>query len=208
MFCYPAKIRSLFMKRPFSRRAYLRIGAILLAALAFGPGCQEAKPPLSSKAAVFVKEVQTAINRIGPPLAQPVAQQDRKAVQKALVKAFSVCAETCEGMFYNVFILDKNGVLTAVYPPAEVKHLQFANYSAVQKAFAEKKPNQTILYQPDGTPTYIICVPLIENDKVEGILALGFEGNQVLDKRGVGEKEFLSLDFNAPVLMREKPSDQ
>jgi hypothetical protein len=160
MFCYPAKIRSLFMKRPISRKVYLGIGALLLAALAFGPGCQEAKPPLSPKAAVFVKEVQAAINRIGPPLAQPVAQEDRTAVQKALVKAFSLCADACEGMFYNVFIL----------------------------------------YQPDGTPTYIVCVPLIENDKVTGILALGFEGNQVLGKRGVGEKEFLSLEFHAPVL--------
>jgi hypothetical protein len=200
MFCYPAKIRSLFMKRPLSRKVYLGIGVILLAALAFGPGCQEAKPPPSPKAAVFIKEVQAAISRIAPPLAGPVAREDRKAVQKALVKAFSVCADACEGMFYNVFILDQNGVLTAVYPPAEVKYLQFSNYTAVQKAFAEKKPNQTILYQPDGTPTYIICVPLIENDKVAGILALGFEGNQVLDKRGVGEKEFLSLEFHAPVL--------
>jgi hypothetical protein len=188
------------MKRPISRKVYLGIGVILLAALAFGPGCQETKPPPSPKAAVFIKEVQAAIDRIGPPLAQPVAQQDRTAVQKALVRAFSVCADACEGMFYNVFILDQNGVLTAVYPPAEVKHLQFASYSAVRKAFAEKRPTQTILYQPDGTPTYIICVPLIENDKVAGILALGFEGNQVREKRGVGEKEFLSLDFQAPSL--------
>jgi hypothetical protein len=111
-----------------------------------------------------------------------------------------VCAETCEDMFYNVLILDQQGILTAVYPPAEVKQLQFSNYTAVKKAFAEKKPNQSILYQPDGTPTYIIYVPLIENDKVAGILALGFAGNQVREKRGVGEKEFMSLDFQAPVL--------
>jgi hypothetical protein len=188
------------MIRPKSKKGYLGICILLLMALACGSGCQETKPPLSPKAAIFVKEVQAAINRIGPPLAGPVARQDRKAVQKALVKAFSVCADACEGMFYNVFILDQQGVLTAVYPPAEVKRLHFSNYKAVQKAFAEKKPNQTILYQPDGTPTYIICVPLIENDVVAGILALGFEGNQVQEKRGVGEKEFLSLDFQAPVL--------
>lgn len=188
------------MIKPMSRKGYLGICALVIVVLACGPGCQEAKPPLSPKAAVFVKEVQSAINRIGPPLAGPVARQDKKAVQKALVKAFSVCAEACEGMFYNVFILDQQGVLTAVYPPAEVKQLHFSNYAAVKKAFAERKPNQTILYQPDGTPTYIICAPLIENDQVAGILALGFEGNQVLEKRGVGEKEFLNLDFQAPVL--------
>ena len=188
------------MIRPTSSKGYLVICVLLLVALASGPGCQESKPPLSPKAAIFVKEVQDAINRIAPPLAGPVAQKDGPAVQKALVKAFSVCADACEGMFYNVFILDQHGVLTAVYPPAEVKHLQFANYTAVKKAFGEKKANQTILYQPDGTPTYIICVPLIEKDVVAGILALGFEGKQVQEKRGVGEKEFLSLDFQAPVL--------
>jgi hypothetical protein len=188
------------MIRPTSKKIYLGISVLLLAALVWGPGCQQQKPPLSPKAAVFVKEVQAAINRIGPPLAGPVARKDGPAVQKALVKAFSVCADACEGMFYNVFILDQNGVLTAVYPPAEVKELQFSNYTAVKKAFAEKKPGQTILYQPNGTPTYIICVPLVEKGMVAGILALGFEGNQVREKRGVGEKEFLSLEFQTPVL--------
>jgi hypothetical protein len=188
------------MKRPTNNKGFLVISVLLLVALAWGPGCQQKKPPLSPKAAAFVKEVQAAINRIGPPLARPVARKDGAAVQKALVKAFSVCADACEGMFYNVFILDQEGILTAVYPPAKVKALQFSNYTAVKKAFAEKKPNQSILYQPDGTPTYIIYVPLIENNQVAGILALGFEGNQVMEKRGVGEKEFLSLEFQAPVL--------
>jgi hypothetical protein len=188
------------MIRPTSSKGYLVICVLLLVALAWGPGCHQKKPPLSPKAATFVKEVQAAIDRIGPPLAGPVAHKDGPAVQKALVKAFSVCAGACEGMFYNVFILDQEGILTAVYPPAEVKALQFSNYSAVKKAFAEKKPTQSILYQPDGTPTYIIYVPLIEHDQVAGILALGFAGNQVRSKRGVGEKEFLSLEFQAPVL--------
>ncbi len=192
------------MVRQTSNKVCLGILVIMLMALAWGPGCQQKKPPLSPKAAAFVKEVQDAIDRIGPPLAGPVARKDGPAVQKALVKAFSVCAESCEDMLYSVFILDQEGILTAVYPPAEVKALQYSNYAAVQKAFAQKKPNQSILYQPDGTPTYIIYVPLVENNQVAGILALGFAGNQVQGKRGVGEKEFLSLEFKAPVLKASK----
>ena len=171
---------------------------MLLLALALGPGCQEAKSPLSPEAVTFQQEIQAVINRIAPPLAEPVAHKDMQAVQKALVKAFSLCAEKCEGIFYNVFILDKNGVQTAVYPPAEVKRFQFSNYTAVQKAFSERKPNQTILYQPDGTLTYIICLPLIYQGQVSGILALGFAGSDVTQKRGVSEKEFLRLDFHSP----------
>jgi hypothetical protein len=174
------------------------MGLMLALILAGGPGCREAKPPLSPKAEAFAKEVQSLINRIAPPLVGPVSQKDREGVQKALVKAFSLCSQECEGVFYNVFILDQQAVLTAVFPPAEVKRFQFSNYKAVEKAFAEKKPNQTILYQPDGTPTYIICVPLLKEGQVAGILALGFDGHQVHDKRGLQDKEFLSLEFQAP----------
>jgi len=186
------------MIRPLIQAGCLGMGLMLVLILAGGPGCREAKPPLSPKAAVFTKEVQAVIERVAPPLTEPVSREDREGAQKALKKAFSVCADACEGLFYNVIILDQQGVLTAVYPPAEVKSLQFAGYKAVQKAFAEKKPNQAILYLPNGTPIDIIFVPLIQQDKAVGLLALGFEGNLVKEKRGLGEQEFLSLEFQSP----------
>jgi hypothetical protein len=190
------KVRNQFMKRPINRKGYLGVCVLLILALTVGPGCQEDKPP--SKAKAFSQEVQSVINRIAPPLAGPVAQKDREAAQVALTKAFSVCGEECQGLFYNVFILDQQGVLIAVYPPAEVKHLQFSDYQTVKNAFAKKKPNLTALYQPDGTLTYIIYVPLINAGQVVGILAFGLEGNQVREKRGLSEQEFLSLDLQSP----------
>ncbi|MEJ2093248.1 MAG: hypothetical protein P8X65_13770 [Syntrophobacterales bacterium] len=181
-----------------NRKDYLGICVMLFLALAVGPGCQEAKPPPSPKAAAFSREVQSVINRIAPPLAGPVAQKDRKADQKALEKVFSLCAEECQDMFYYVFILDQQGVLTALYPPAEVNKFQFSNYKGVQKAFAEKKPNQTALYKPNGTLIYIIYVPLIHEGHMVGIVAFGLEENKVLEEGGLSEKEFLALDFKTP----------
>jgi len=186
------------MLRPTTGNIHLGICLILLMALALAAGCQKPKAPPSPKAAAFTKEVQAVIDRVAPPLIEPVSRDDRAGAQKALKKAFSVCAEACEGLFYNVLILDQQGVLTAVYPPAEVKSLQFAGYKAVQKAFAEKKPNQAILYLPNGTPIDIVFVPLIHQGQTVGILALGFEGNLVQDKRGLGTEEFLSLELQAP----------
>jgi hypothetical protein len=186
------------MIRLTNLKRYLGIWVIVLMVLAMEPGFQKSKPPLSPQAVAFTKDVQAIIDRIAPPLKAPVVRRDKEAVKKALVKAFSVCAEACEDMFHNVFILDLEGILTAAYPPADVKALQFSNYKAVKKAFVEKKPNQSILYQPDGTPTYIIYVPLIENNEVAGILALGFKGNQVRDRRGLVTQEFLSLEFRSP----------
>jgi hypothetical protein len=170
----------------------------LMVLVALGLGCQEKKAPVGPKAEAFSKEVQAVIDRVARPLIEPVSRDDKVSTQKALKKAFSVCAEACEGLFYNVLILDQEGVLSAVYPPAEVKSLQFASYKAVQKAFTDKKPNQAILYMPNGTPIEIVFVPLIQQDKVVGILALGFEGNLVRDKRGLGTEEFLNLDLRAP----------
>ena len=183
------------MISPINRKGYLGVCVLLLLTLGVGPGCQ-AKPP--SKAKAFSQEVQSVINRIAPPLAGPVAQKDREAVQEALTKAFSVCGQECQGVFHDVFILDQKGVLVAVYPPAEVKQLQFSDYKAVTRAFAETKPIQTVLYQPDGTPTYIIYVPLIHEGQAVGILGLGLEGNQVREKRGLSEQKFLSLDLQNP----------
>jgi hypothetical protein len=183
------------MIRPINRKGYLGVCVMLLLALGVGPGCQ-AKPP--SKAKAFSQEVQSVINRIAPPMVGPVARKDKEAVQEALVKAFSVCGEECQGLFYNVFILDQQGVLIADYPPAKVKHLQFSDYQMVKKAFAKKKPNLTALHQPDGTLTYIIYVPLIHEGQVVGILALGLEENQVREKRCLSEQEFLSLDIHSP----------
>jgi hypothetical protein len=198
MFLSTLRIRGSLMRRPTHPKISLMIWILLLLGLAWGSGCQPAKPPLSPKADAFAKEIQALINRLAPPLIEPVAQKDMKVIQKELIKVFTLCDKACEGVFYNVFILDKEGELTAVYPPAEVKRFQFSNYKMVQKAFTEKKPNQSILYQPDGTATYIVCLPLLRGDEVTGILALGFDGETLRDKRGVNDKEFMAIEFQSP----------
>jgi hypothetical protein len=186
------------MRRTAYPKIFLMIWIALFLALVLSPGCQLAQPPLSPQAATFAKEIQGLINRLAPPLIEPVAQKDMQVIQKELIKVFTLCDKACEGVFYNVFILDKDGVLTAVYPPAEVKRFQFANYKTVQKAFAEKKPNQSIFYQPDGTASYVVSLPLLRGDEVTGILALGFDGETLRDKRGVSDKEFMAMEFQSP----------
>jgi hypothetical protein len=186
------------MTRLTSQKTCSVLCLVLLAALVWAPACQKAKPPQSPNAVAFTKDVQDVIDRVAPPLVAPVCRGDREGAGKALKKAFSVCAEACAGLFYNVLILDQVGTLTAVYPPAQVQSLRFSSYNAVQKTFAQKKPNQAILYQPDGQPIYIVFVPLISQNMVAGILALGFQGSLVTEKRGLTSQEFLDLKFNAP----------
>lgn len=186
------------MQRPHDGKGYLGIGLMLVVALAVGPGCQEAKPPPSEKAAAFCKEIQSLINRIVPPLAGPVARKDNIAINTALIRAFSLCSQECEDVIDNVFVLDKKGVKIAVHPPDKVKRYHFANYGGVQRAFAERRPVQATLYRPDGKTFYYIFSPLIYQGQVKGILALGFKADKVLEKRGLDWEEFYSMDFRCP----------
>ena len=166
--------------------------------LAVGPGCQEAKPPPSDKAAKFCKEIQTVIDRIGPYLVEPVAQKDKIALNTALIRAFSLCFEACDDLIDSVFVLDRNGVKIAAHPPVKVKRLYFSDYRAVQRAFKERKPVQATLYEPNGKAFYYVFSPIIHRGQVAGLLALGFEADKVNKKRGLTEKEFNLLDFQCP----------
>ena len=186
------------MMKPNRLMIHLIVGIILLPVLCIGLGCLESKS-LSQKAAKFQKEVQVVLKRLAPPLAEPVAREDSRGVQKVLVRLFSVCAEDCEGLMDNVVVLDKDGINIAVYPPEKIETWQYSDYEAVKRTIEEKKPTQAILYRQDGSNIYVICVPLIFQGKVSGILALGFEGSKVLEKRGISEEEFLSLSIQNPV---------
>jgi hypothetical protein len=67
---------------PIHSKAYLAVCVMLLLALVMGSGCQGAKPPPSPKAVTFSREVQSVINRIAPPMAGPITQEDREACRE------------------------------------------------------------------------------------------------------------------------------
>lgn len=185
------------MIKPTSARVYLAVGIILLGVFFLGVGCQESKP-LSSQAATFRKEIHRALKRLAPPLATPVAREDRKAVQKVLVRLFGLCAEDCEGLIDDVVVLDKDGVSIAVYPPRRCRMWEYADYAAVKNAMLWKKPTNAVLYTQDGSSIYVICAPLLFGEELSGILCLGFSGKKVQEKRGISREEFLSLTIQNP----------
>ena len=185
------------MMKPTRVRVYPTVGIILLLVFSMGAGCGESKP-LTPKADTFRKEIQAALKRLAPPLAKPVAQEDHKGVQKVLVRLFALCAKACEGLMDDVVVLDKDGISIAVYPPRRCRMWEYADYAAIKNAMLWKKPTNAVLYTQDGSTIYVICAPLLIEDKVSGILCLGFAGKKVKEKRGISREEFLSLTIQNP----------
>lgn len=158
-------------------------------------GCPEVRP-LSPKQAEFRQQVHKVLDRLADPLAEPVAREDKQAIQGVLWRLFSLCATDCEGLLDNVVVLDRDGVTIAVYPQEKVPMWNYSDYAAVRQAIENKKTAQTILYRPDGTAISAICAPLLHANRVEGVIVLVIESQKLQDKTGLTEKEFLSLDLS------------
>jgi|UniRef100_A0A7C5AMK1 hypothetical protein len=158
-------------------------------------GCSESLP-LSPRQAGFRDQVFRVLERLADPLAQPVAQEDKRGIQGVLLRLFSVCADDCEGLLDNVVVLDRDGVTIAVYPEEKVPMWNFSDYAAVKRAVESKTPVPAILYRPDGTAISAICAPLLHKERVEGVVVLVIESRKLKEKLGLTETEFLSLDFS------------
>lgn len=182
------------MKPQQTRSWGLVVWAVLFLTMAAGPGCREAKP-LSPAATAFRQQVKTVLVRLADPLAEPAAKEDGKAVQAVLAQLFALCARDCQDLVDRVVVLDKNGVTISFYPPAKNPEWSFSDYDAVKRAMAGKKPVQAILYRQDGTAIYAICAPILLQEQVTGVMVLIMEKQRVQKEMGLGEQEFLALDF-------------
>ena len=89
-----------------------------------------------------------------------------------------------------------NGDTLAVYPPKNAASLDFYNYEVVQQALRTRKVTQQRLFLQNGSRLYVICIPLLKNDRIIGLLALALSASDAKNRWGLTEKEFLSLDFN------------
>ena len=167
---------------------------VLLLGLTYG--CQTKEPPLSPAAAAFKQEVKECIGRLVKPLMQPIIKRDKAAITEALKKTEPEAIKLCRMCPFRMGVMDKNGDTLAVYPPTKETNLDFYNYEVVQQALKTRKIAQQRLFLQDGSGLYVICVPLVREEQVIGILAVALSTTEAQKRWGITEKEFLSLDFN------------
>src|SRR4030042_4559079 len=167
----------------------------LLAAVAF-LGCQSQKPPLRPGAAEFKKEVQDCIAILKTALIEPLSQRAIPAINETLKKVEPEAIKLCRMCPFRIGVLNQEGYTLTVYPPKKDAIGNFSNYEAVIQALKSRRTATQRCFLQDGSPIYLICVPILREDQVLGILALAVRAEEAKKRWDMTAQEFLAIDFN------------
>lgn len=158
-------------------------------------GCQAPKPPLSPEAQALKTELRGETDKLVTQLIEPVSKQDWAAVEPILQTTYSNMEDKGKLVPKVIVVLDSNGITQVRFPPADIGHYDFSNYTPAQIVFQEKRKVQATLYFK-GIKIFMVLAPLLQQDTVMGAVALIFPANTLEKQWHVSEKEFLSLDLN------------
>ncbi|MHB9074840.1 MAG: hypothetical protein ACYC6G_15100 [Desulfobaccales bacterium] len=180
----------------FKSKALLWLALVVAATLLLG--CQTKPPPLSPAAASFKHEIKSCLTNLSAALMEPVAKKDVPAISAALAKVESPAVKLCRLCPFQVGVLNPSGEALALYPPRSLNGTKnFSNYDLVTKAIRSKKIQQQRFFLQNGSELYIICAPLVREDKVIGLIAVAVNSKDAENRWNFKEKEFLGLDFNS-----------
>jgi hypothetical protein len=169
---------------------------LLILLLGLNYGCQTQEPPLSPAAANFKAEIKECIGRLAKPLIEPILNRDTAAINETLKKTEPEAIKLCRMCPFRIGVMNQKGDTLAVYPPKKDANLDFYSYEVVQQALKNRKISQQRLFLQDGSGIYVICVPLLKEDQVVGLIAIALSASEARNRWGLNEKEFLALDFN------------
>jgi sensor domain CHASE-containing protein len=71
----------------------------------------------------------------------------------------------------------------------------YGNYQVVSNVLQKKRIFTSSLYLQGGGKFFIICVPLLNSEKLAGVIVIGID-SEFMDKSGITESQFMSLNFN------------
>ena len=188
--------------RKFLRSSFFgdqgRLWPVLLAsAVILLFGCQAREAPLSPGAATFKQELKSCLTNLSASLMEPVAKRDLAGIKAAMEKAESPAVKLCRLCPFEIGVTDPSGDTLAAYPvKGDGKGKDYSNYELVKKAISSKKIQQQRFFLPDGSELYLVCAPLIREDKLIGLVAIAISSVDAEKRWGLKEKEFLAIDFN------------
>lgn len=178
-----------------ARRSGTRLMLLLLLLVLLG-GCQAKETPLSPAAECFKKEVQDCLDRLGKGVVDAVLKGDLPALNEALKRLEPEAIKLCRMCPFRIGILDKNGETLTVYPYKVEAMGNFSSYEAVKQTLKNHQINQQRLYLQEGSQIYIICIPLLKDNHLVGILVLSLSAKDAQDRYELSEKEFMAINFN------------
>ena len=159
--------------------------------------CQSKKQSqLSPGAAAFKKEVQQAIGMLAEALIDPVSKSNVAVINTTLRKIMPESIKLCRACPFMIAIMDRKGTVLTVYPPKKEYSRHYAQYKLVIQALERGESCHGQLFLQDGSKLYTICVPLQKENKTVGVIVLTTTEEEVKQRWGMSEQEFLAIDFN------------
>jgi hypothetical protein len=146
-------------------------------------------------AASFKKDVNSILDKLCTALAEPVFKGDVSGIESALSESEPQLVKLCRRCPFQVGVLNQHGQILVVHPPTE-KSNNFSSYDLVIKVISSKQIQQQKFFLQNGPELYIICAPILRQDKVVGLLGIAISAEEAKSKWGLTEKEFMALNFN------------
>jgi hypothetical protein len=165
---------------------------VLVCAVLLLFACQS--QPLSP-ADSFKKDVKSILDKLCTALVEPVFKGDVPGIETVLSKIEPHIVELCRRCPFQVGVLNQNGVILAVHPSTG-KNSNFSSYDLVIKTINSKQIQQQKFFLQDSPELYIICAPILRQDKLIGLTAIAISAEEAKSKWGLSEKEFMALNFN------------
>jgi hypothetical protein len=166
---------------------------LLVCAVLLLSACQS---PPSSPAASFKKEVKGILDKLCAALVEPVFKGDVPGIETVLSESEPQLAKLCPKCPFQVGVLNQDGQILAVHPPTGRSN-NFSSYDLVIKVISSKQIQQQKFFLQDGPELFIICAPILRQDKVIGLIGIAISAEEAKAKWGLTEKEFMALNFNA-----------
>lgn len=152
---------------------------------------------MSPRAASFKQEIKDCLTNLSVALMEPVAARNLAGIRLALEKAESPAVKLCRLCPFEIGVTDQTGETLAAYPAkGDGKGKNYSQYEIIIKTINSRKIQQQRFFLQDGSELYLVCAPLIRQDKLIGLVAVAISSVEAEKRWGLTEKEFLALDFN------------
>jgi len=160
-------------------------------------GCEKKEPPLSKEVLSLKQEVKERIEKYAPAFIDPLSRKNKAAVQEAMARLSLELTRGGQPLTWGAAVLDTEGVaLGSCTSGGPQAGLNYSNIKPVTEALKYQKMTQGKFYRQDGFCAYYVLKPLTHQGRFVGLFVLGLSAKELIENKGVSEKEFLAIDFN------------
>ena len=188
----------------FAHKTWLWGVLVCTISLAFYLGCTS-DPPLSQEAMTFRQQTLEDFERLAPKLAPVLERESQFGAAGEVIKDYLLDQYVNDRYVLGLGVLDPSGDYLVGYrigdtAPGSIEKsgyedMSFASFKGVDRVVSSRKIVQVPLYFQEQS-VLVVGAPLVNEDRLLGIMCLSFETENFEEEWGISEQEFLKIDFN------------